>query len=189
MDDISAFIRRLPKAELHLHLEGTITPATLVELSARHDAHPMTLAEAESHYRFDDFTSFIEGFKAVTRRLIDPEDYELAAWRMMQQLAAQGVVHAEVYISVGVIYMWRNFDPACFEPIFEGLERARERGERELGLSLYWIFDAVRHFTVEEAERVFRKAAELRCRIPCDHRHRPGRRRAPNRFSALSRTL
>jgi aminodeoxyfutalosine deaminase len=164
--EIEEFIRRLPKAELHLHLEGTITPATLVELSTRHDAHPMTLAEAESHYRFDDFTSFIEGFKAVTRRLVTPEDYELVAWHMMQQLAAQGVVHAEVYISVGVIYMWRNFDPACFEPIFEGLERARERGERELGLSLYWIFDAVRHFTVEEAVRVFRKAADMRSEYP-----------------------
>ena len=162
MSEIKDFIRRLPKAELHLHLEGTILPSTLVELSARNDAIPMKLREAKSHYRFDDFTSFIEGFKAVTRRLINPEDYELTAWRMMQQLAKQGVVHAEVYISVGVIYMWRNFDPRALEPIFAALERARERGERELGLSLYWIFDAVRHFTVEEAERVFRKAAEMR---------------------------
>jgi adenosine deaminase/aminodeoxyfutalosine deaminase len=162
MSDIEGFIRRLPKAELHLHLEGTILPATLVELSARHDARPLTLSEAEALYRFDDFTGFIKGFKAVTRRLIAPEDYELAVWRMMQRLAEQGVVHVEVYISVGVIYMWRNFDPGALEPIFAGLERARERGERELGLSLYWIFDAVRHFTVEEAERVFRKAAELR---------------------------
>jgi aminodeoxyfutalosine deaminase len=162
MSEIEDFIKRLPKAELHLHLEGTILPATLVELSARHDAHPMKLREAKAIYRFDDFTSFIEAFKAVTRRLIDPEDYELVAWRMMQQLARQGVVHAEVYISVGVIYMWRNFDPRAFEPIFAGLERARKRGERELGLSIYWIFDAVRHFTVEEAERVFRKAAEMR---------------------------
>jgi adenosine deaminase/aminodeoxyfutalosine deaminase len=166
MDDITAFIRRLPKAELHLHLEGTITPATLVELSARHDAQPFTLAEAEALYRFTDFTEFINAFKAVTRRLISPEDYELAAWRMIEALAAQGVVHAEVYISVGVVYLWRNHDPACFEPIFEGLERARERGQRELGLSLYWIFDAVRHFTVDEAERVFRKAAELRQSYP-----------------------
>ena len=47
---------------------------------------------------------------------------------MMEHLAAQGVVHAEVYIAVGVIYMWRNHDPAAFEPIFAGLERARERG-------------------------------------------------------------
>jgi aminodeoxyfutalosine deaminase len=166
MDDIQGFIRRLPKAELHLHLEGTIMPATLVELSARHDKQPVTLAEAEALYQFTDFTGFIEAFKAVTKRLVGPEDYELAAWRMMQQLAGQGVVHAEVYISVGVIYMWRNYDPQAFEPIFDGLERARERGERELGLSLYWIFDAVRHFTVEEAERVFRKAAEMRSQFP-----------------------
>jgi aminodeoxyfutalosine deaminase len=166
MDEIQSFIRRLPKAELHLHLEGTITPATLVELSARHDARPLTLAEAQEPYQFTNFSEFIEGFKAVTRRLITPEDYELAAWRMLENLHAQGVVHAEVYISVGVIYLWRNHDPECFEPIFAGLERARERGQRELGLSLYWIFDAVRHFTVPEAERVFSKAAQMRAEYP-----------------------
>jgi adenosine deaminase/aminodeoxyfutalosine deaminase len=148
VNGIEDFIRRLPKAELHLHLEGTILPSTLVELSERHDASPLTLAEAEALYQFTDFTGFIE------------------AWRMMQALAAQGVVHAEVYISVGVIYMWRNHDPECFEPIFAGLERARLRGECELGLSLYWIFDAVRHFTVPEAERVFQKAAEMRAEFP-----------------------
>jgi aminodeoxyfutalosine deaminase len=160
------FIRRLPKAELHLHLEGTILPATLVELSERHDLRPLTLAEAQPLYEFTDFTGFIESFKAVTRLLTGPDDYELAAWRMMERLAAQGVVHAEVYISVGVVYLWRNHDPACFEPIFAGLERARERGERELGVSVYWIFDAVRHFSVPEAERVFLKAAELRAEFP-----------------------
>jgi adenosine deaminase/aminodeoxyfutalosine deaminase len=166
VSEIRDFIRRLPKAELHLHLEGTIAPATLVELSARHDSQRLTLAQAKALYRFSDFTEFIESFKAVTRRLRDPEDYELAAWRMMQHLAKQGIVHAEVYISVGVIYMWRNFDPRCFEPIFAALERARERAARELGLSLYWIFDAVRHFTVEEADRVFRKAVEMRAHYP-----------------------
>jgi aminodeoxyfutalosine deaminase len=164
--DIKDFIRRLPKAELHLHLEGTITPATFQELSARHDATPLTLQEAEALYRFADFTGFMETYKAVTRRLATPEDYELTAWHMMQQLAAQGIVHAEVYISVGVIYMWRNLDPHCFEPIFHALERARERAATELGLSVYWIFDAVRHFTVQEAERVFRKAAEMRAEFP-----------------------
>ena len=162
VSDLTGFIRRLPKAELHLHLEGTILPTTLVELSARHDAQPLTLPEAEALYQFTDFTGFLDAFKAVCWQLIDPEDYELAAWRMMEHLAEQGVVHAEVYIAVGVIYMGRNHDPAAFEPIFAALERARERGERELGLSLYWIFDAVRHFTVEEAEQVFLKAAELK---------------------------
>jgi adenosine deaminase/aminodeoxyfutalosine deaminase len=160
--EIKDFIRRLPKAELHLHLEGTILPATLAELSARHDAQPLTFADAEALYRFTNFTGFLDAFKAVTRLLETPEDYELAAWRMIEHLVRQGVVHAEVYISVGVLYRWRNHDPAAFEPVFAALERARERGQRELGLSLYWIFDAVRHFPVEEAERVFRKAAELR---------------------------
>jgi adenosine deaminase/aminodeoxyfutalosine deaminase len=164
--DIASFIRRLPKAELHLHLEGTILPSTLVELSARHDARPLTLPEARALYHFTDFTGFLEAFKAVTRLLLNPDDYELAAWRMMEHLAAQGVVHAEVFVSVGVIYLWRNHDPAAFEPIFAGLERARERAERDLGLTVYWIFDAVRHFTVEEAERVFLKAAELKPKYP-----------------------
>jgi len=166
MPDIEDFIRRLPKAELHLHMEGTILPSTLVELSVRHDRRPLTLPEAESLYQFTDFTGFLEAFKAVTRLLISPEDYELAAWRMMEHLAEQGVVHAEVFISVGVVYLFRNHDPAAFEPIFAGLERARERGRRELGLSLYWIFDAVRHFSVEEAERVFLKAIELKPAYP-----------------------
>jgi len=62
---IEAFIRRLPKAELHLHLEGAILPSTLVELSARHDAHPLTLPEAEALYRFTDFTGFLDAFRAV----------------------------------------------------------------------------------------------------------------------------
>ena len=159
------FIRRLPKAELHLHLEGTITPATLVELSARHDAQPITLDEAEALYRFTDFTGFLLAFKAVCGQLIGPDDYELAAWRMMQHLAKQGVVHAEVFVSVGVVYHW-GADSVAFEPIFAGMERARERAARELGLSLYWIFDAVRHFSIEEAERVFTKAAEMRAHYP-----------------------
>ena len=166
MSDIESFVRRLPKAELHLHLEGTVTPATLVELSRRHDAAPITLPEAEAPYHFTDFTGFLLAFKAVSERLITPEDYELAAWRMAQHLAEQGVVHAEVYISVGVIYHWRNPDPDCFDPILAGLECARLRSENELGLTLFWILDAVRHFPLDEAEKVFRKAAQLRVSHP-----------------------
>jgi aminodeoxyfutalosine deaminase len=169
--EIEQFIRRLPKAELHLHLEGSILPSTLVELSARHDALPITLAQAEALYRFTDFTGFLMAFKAVCQRLVTPEDYELAAWRMAEHLAEQGIVHAEVFISVGVIYHWGagGTGPAgneVFAPIFAGLERARGRAARELGLSLYWIFDAVRHFAVEEAEKVFRTAAEMRKAYP-----------------------
>lgn len=163
MNPSSPFIRRLPKAELHLHLEGTVTPETLVELSARHDSAPLDLAQARALFQYSDFTGFLMAFKAVTEHLKTADDYELATWRMLERLARQGVVHAEVYVSVGVVYYWRRCE---FEPLFYGMERARIRAEAELGITLYWIFDAVRHFGPEEAARVFRKAAELRPQYP-----------------------
>jgi aminodeoxyfutalosine deaminase len=64
---------------------------------------------------------------------------------------------------VGVVYYWKRID---FEPLFEGMERGRLRAEREFGITLYWIFDAVRHFGPEQAARVFQKAAELRAHAP-----------------------
>jgi adenosine deaminase/aminodeoxyfutalosine deaminase len=158
-DTTNDFLRRLPKAELHLHLEGTVTPETLVELSERHPAGRLTLEQAQALYRYVDFSGFLMAFKAITERLLMPDDYELITWRMAQALVAQGVVHAEVYVSVGVVYYWRRIE---FEPLFAGMERARLRAEREFGISILWIFDAVRHFGVEEAARVFRKTAEMR---------------------------
>ena len=159
-----AFIRRLPKAELHLHLEGTVTPETLVDLSARHDgAGALTLEQARALFHYTDFSGFLLAFKAITEHLRTADDYELAAWRMAEDLASQGVVPAAVYVSVGVVYYWRRCD---FEPLFEGMERARIRAEAELDLTLFWIFDAVRHFGPDEAARVFRTAAELRPQFP-----------------------
>jgi adenosine deaminase/aminodeoxyfutalosine deaminase len=76
----------------------------------------------------------------------------------MQKLRQQNVVHAEVYVSIGVI-RWRG-QPV--EPLFEGMERGRERGQRDFGVSLLWIFDAVRHFGPEAAAEVFDLAARLR---------------------------
>jgi aminodeoxyfutalosine deaminase len=161
--DPLSFIRRLPKAELHLHLEGTVTPETLVELTTGHDSVHLGLDEARALFHYRDFSGFLLAFKAVTEHLRSADDYELATWRMAQRLAGQGVVHAEVYVSVGVVYYWRRCE---FEPLFLGMERARLRAESELGLTLYWIFDAVRHFGPDEAARVFRKAAEMRPQFP-----------------------
>jgi aminodeoxyfutalosine deaminase len=159
----SEWIRALPKAELHLHLEGTVSPETLVDLSRRHDQTALTLDQARLLYQYTDFTGFLMAFKAITERLRSSEDYELIVYRMLQHLAAQGVVHAEAYISVGVIYYWKRTE---LEPLFEGMERGRLRAEREFGITLYWIFDAVRHFGAEQAARVFRKAADLKRHSP-----------------------
>ena len=161
-NDPTGFIRRLPKAELHLHLEGTLTPETLVELGERNQA-PLSLEKARALYQYTDFSGFMMAFKAVTERLRTANDYELVTYRMLERLREQGVVHAEAYVSVGVIYHWARSE---VEPLFAGMERGRERGERDFGVSLYWIFDAVRHFGTEAAGVVFRKAAELRQQYP-----------------------
>ena len=99
-------------------------------------------------------------FKTVTEDLQNPEDYELVTYRLMEKLKAENALHAEVYVSVGVC-LWRKQD---FPAIFEGLERGRERGERDFGVSLLWIFDAVRQFGVEAARAVFELAVRYRDR-------------------------
>ena len=172
MSDV--FLLSLPKAELHLHLEGSVDPPTLSELSRR---HPTPLAttnelyrkhedsgrlytgeEARALYQYRDFLGFLRAYQAVTERLREPADYELVTYRLMQKLRAQNVVHAEVYISAGVV-QWRGQE---FAPLFEGAERGRRRGERDFGVSLYWIFDAVRQFGVDNAQRVVDEAIRLK---------------------------
>src|SRR5256885_4755582 len=153
----SSFILSLPKADLHLLLEGSIDPATWLELRKRH-GKPGPLSEIEKLYQSANFNGFLMAFKAVTEDLQSPDDYELITYRMMQQLKAENVLHAEVYVSVGVC-LWRKQD---FDAIFEGLERGRERGEKDFGVSLLWIFDAVRQFGAEPAQKVFELAAKYR---------------------------
>ncbi len=155
----SSFIQSLPKAELHLHLEGSITPETLVELRRRR-GQESTIAEADALYQYKDFLGFLMAFKTLTEDLQTPDDYELITYRLMQQLKIQNVLHAEAYVSVGVC-LWREQD---FDAIFEGLERGRERGQKEFGVSLLWIFDAVRQFGAEAAQKVFELAAKYRDR-------------------------
>ena len=155
----NAFIRHLPKAELHLHLEGAVEPATLVELRRKHGENA-TLVDTEPLYRYNDFSSFLMAFKEVSAHLRGPDDYEFATYRLMQQLKEETVLHAEVYVAVGVC-LYRKQD---FAAIFEGLERGRARGARDFGTSLLWIFDATRHFGVDEAQKVFELAVRYKDR-------------------------
>ena len=162
--DIPTWLRLLPKAELHLHLEGTVTPETLVTLSQRNDAVPLTLDEAKAIYVYADFQAFLMAFKAVSDRLQTPADFALITYEMIRALAGQGVVHAEVYISWGILL---RFKPQLTIPsVMDAIEEARRRAEREFGTSVLWIIDAVRHFGVDEAAAVFRLAAELRPTYP-----------------------
>jgi adenosine deaminase/aminodeoxyfutalosine deaminase len=157
--DIPQWLRCLPKAELHVHLEGTVLPETLVELSRRHDAEPLTFEDASKLYIYKDFVAFLMAFKAVSERLQTTEDFELIAYNMIRDLAHQGVVHAEVYISWGIL---ARFKPhLAIASVMDAIERARTRAELEFGTTIFWIIDAVRHFGVEEAARVFRMAMKM----------------------------
>lgn len=149
----------LPKAELHLHLEGSIDPPTLLELRQRH-GRAGTLEEIEALYKYNDFTGFLMAFKNITEDLQTAADYNLITYRLMEKLKAENVLHAEVYVSVGV-NLWRKQD---FDAIFEGLERGRERGARDFGVSLLWIFDAVRQFGAEAAKPIADLAIRYRDR-------------------------
>lgn len=158
------YLRGLPKCELHLHLEGTVVPETLVTLSERHDPAPLTLASANALYVYQDFQGFLMAFKQVSERLQTPEDYELITHGMVRRLAAQGIRHAEVYLSVGIILRFKQH--LTVEDVIAAIERGRTRAEAEFGTTLFWIFDAVRHFGPAEAAIVFQKAAELRQHYP-----------------------
>ena len=161
--DPLTWLRGLPKAELHLHLEGSITPETLVELSQANDTVPLTLDAAKQVYSYTDFPSFLMSFKAVTQRLHTAADYETITYAMLRDLAAQGIRHAEAYISIGILYHFARLD---VDEVMAAIERGRVRGEKDFGISLLWIIDAVRHFGLEECARVFRKAAELQHQYP-----------------------
>ena len=154
----SSFVRALPKAELHLHLEGAIEPQTLLEIQHGHGLREATLADVQKLYQYSDFGGFLISFKDITAHLKAPADYELITYRLMEHLKGENVLHAEVYISVGVC-LYRKQD---FEAIFDALERGRARGERDFGVSLLWIFDAVRHFGSAEAQRVAELAVQYR---------------------------
>ncbi len=163
--NIVEWLRGLPKVELHLHLEGTIQPgdAAGVEQAPRSGTTRLTSDAAKELYVYENFLGFMDSFKAVSARLKGPDDYELITYNMVRDLAAQGVVHAEVYVSFGIIYYWKN---AEVEPYVEAIERGRVRGEKDFGTTVYWLIDAVRHFGADEATKVFRKAAELRKLYP-----------------------
>jgi aminodeoxyfutalosine deaminase len=146
-------IATVPKAELHLHLEGSIQPATACALAARHRV-ALSEQEVRSRYAYRNFTEFIEAFKWVTSFLREPQDYALLVTSLGEQLLEQNVVYAEVMLSVGIMLLRGQQPAANFDAILRAAEPFSERG-----LYLRWIFDAVRQFGPEKAMLVVEAAA------------------------------
>jgi adenosine deaminase len=158
-----SFIERLPKVELHLHLEGSVRPQTLREL-ARAKGRDTESVESwiaqrtKSGFRYRDFQDFIEAFKAVALLLETPADYALATTRLVEWLKEQNVRYAEVTFAAGVV-LWKQ---QSLEAIFEAAAAAAGEAEKRHGVRLRWIFDAIRQFGAEHARQVLEFAARYR---------------------------
>ena len=155
-DSLPSRIAALPKAELHLHLEGAMDPVTVVELAARY-GDTITAGQVAARYATNDFPSFIEAYKWVTSYLRAPQDYALVAREAAEHLLAQNIVYAEITLSAGVMLL-RKQDPVA------NLRAIREavRPYESLGLRLQWIFDCVRQFGPQPAMEIAHIAVELR---------------------------
>src|SRR5271154_7249484 len=149
---LPASIASLPKAELHLHLEGSIQPATVCALTAQHNIL-LTEEEVRRRYTYRDFTGFIDAFKWVTSFLREPRDYGLIARDLCQHLLTQNVIYAEVTLSIGVMLLRKQKPEANFEAILRATEPFEKRG-----LTMNWVFDAARQFGVDSAMQVVEAA-------------------------------
>jgi aminodeoxyfutalosine deaminase len=123
-------------AELHVHLEGAIDSFVLQSI------HPeLSAASIAEHYAFDSFPGFIQAFRWAILQLQTPDHFRLLARRLFSQLAAQGIVYAEIIHSVGVC-LWRGQDARAI------IEALLEEG-RQAPLRVRWVLDATRQFGAE----------------------------------------
>jgi aminodeoxyfutalosine deaminase len=149
---IERYLHLIPKAELHVHLEGSIKPGTLLTLAQRNGVTlpASTLQEIEQWFRFRDFPHFIEIYLAITRCLKHEEDYELIAYEFGAEMARQNVRYAEVTFSPST---HRYELGITHDTYFRGLNAGRERARQEFGVEIRWVFDIVRNIEDEVDRR------------------------------------
>ncbi|HWQ36460.1 MAG TPA: adenosine deaminase [Blastocatellia bacterium] len=142
---LSEFIRRMPKVELHVHLEGSIQPETLLTLARRNDVElPATTVEGlREWYRFRDFAHFIEVYIAISRCICTPDDLELIAREFLRGQAAQNIRYSEVTFTPYTHYAFNRHIP--FAEQLAALNRARAWAERELGVTMGLVTDIARN--------------------------------------------
>ena len=156
MADLEALARRLPKAELHLHIEGSLEPELMFALAQRNRvALPYESVEAVRRaYVFSDLQSFLDIYYAGCRVLVTEQDFYDLTWAYLERAAAQGVRHAEIF-----------FDPQThtergvpFETVISGIHRALHDGRARLGISSGLIMCFLRHLSEEDAQQTLTEA-------------------------------
>jgi adenosine deaminase len=154
------FAHKLPKAELHLHIEGTLEPELMFDL-ARRNGVSLPYASVEDvrrAYVFSDLQSFLDIYYAGCRVLLKEQDFYDLTWAYLERAAAQRVRHAEIF-----------FDPQThtdrgvpFETVVTGIHRALEDGRARLDISSGLILCFLRHLSEEAAMRTLDDALPYR---------------------------
>ncbi len=160
MADLSRFIAGLPKAELHVHIEGTLEPEFLFERAAKNavDLPYASVEEARAAYRFERLQDFLDLYYQGTSVLMDEADFHDLAWAYLVRARRQNVVHAEVF-----------FDPQAhtrrgipFATVIDGLSRAAREASTDLGISVAWILCFLRDLGPQDAQRTLDQALAYR---------------------------
>ena len=170
---LPALLRTMPKAELHIHIEGSLEPELMFTLAARHGvALPYASVEAlRAAYDFTDLQSFLDLYYAGAAVLRSEADFFDLAFAYLERAAADNVVHTEIF-----------FDPQTHtargvptEAVILGLEHACRRAHAEWGLSAKLILCFLRHLSEDDALATLRGRAAVARAL---HRRRPGQQRA-----------
>jgi adenosine deaminase len=157
---MDAFLRELPKVELHVHVEGTLEPELMFALAARNGVRlPYgSVEEVRRAYQFTDLQSFLDLYYAGTRVLVAEQDFYDLAWAYLTRVTGQTVRHIELF-----------FDPQAhtdrgvpFETVVTGLHRALADGERRLGISSKLILCFLRHLSADAAMTSLEQALPFR---------------------------
>jgi adenosine deaminase len=144
-----SLLREAPKAELHIHIEGSLEPELIFELARRNGvALPYANVEAlRAAYAFTDLQSFLDVYYAGASVLVGVDDFDAMAWAYFRRAAQDNAVHCEVFFDPQT-HTARGIDIGT---VIAGLDRAAKRAEAELGLSVRLILCFLRHLSEEDA--------------------------------------
>jgi adenosine deaminase len=156
--ELDSFIKRMPKVELHLHLEGSVAPRTLLELARRNGVEipARDVAGVEQLFNYGDFGEFLTVYMALARAIIYGEDFEQLAYELGVSLAEQNIVYAEVMLSP-MQHVLRGVD---MHEAIAGAAAGFARVERELGVVTRMALDYGRQYGIERAWPVLETAMQ-----------------------------
>lgn len=138
------FAKRMPKGELHVHLEGSILPRTLLFLAKRNNVKLpySTVRGLKEFYHFRDFSHFIDTYLKITSCLCTPDDYYLIAYDFGRECARQNIRYAEVTFSISTNTAKTGLP---WQVILNALNKGRVQAQAEFGVRWQWVFDIVRN--------------------------------------------